>query len=244
MTQNLDVVHFLSGMDAAEQSDSIVVIDVLRSTTVIARALQNGAREILPARTVGEALDTARRIGRDSVVLGGEDGNARVPGFDAGNSPSSYTSALVANKTVVARTTNGTQVLRALDGASARSLVLCASFANLTRIAEALTDGMAPCITLVCCGQDGEFSLEDFLCAGAIAALVRQAIPSMQLTDAAIAAVSLYDAQKSRLYDLVRTGNHAKDLIEMGFGGDVAVCCEIDTCDVVPRYRNGSITAM
>ncbi|MGZ3506109.1 MAG: 2-phosphosulfolactate phosphatase [Vulcanimicrobiaceae bacterium] len=242
MTETIDVVHFPAGVAAASRSDSIVVIDVLRSTTVIAHALQNGAREVIPATTVGEALEIAKRIGRDSVVLGGEDGNARLPGFDAGNSPSAYTPSLVANKSVVVRTTNGTQALRALDGPTARARVLCGSFANVTRVAKALAEHAGPRVTLLCCGQDGEFSLEDFLCAGAIVHALQHLLPELHTSDAAIAAQSLYEAHDEALYELVARGNHSKDLIDMAFVDDVAACCETNTCDVVPVYRGGSIT--
>src|SRR6516162_2963499 len=87
-----------------------VVLDVLRATSTIVTALQNGRRQ-------------------PDVLLGGERKGVKIRTaegeFDFGNSPREYTPEKVRDKTIVSTTTNGTRALRACAGAR---LVLAASF--------------------------------------------------------------------------------------------------------------------
>jgi 2-phosphosulfolactate phosphatase len=237
----LDVAHFPHGVKAALESDAIVVIDVLRSTTVMAYAFRSGASEILPVQTIAQARELAQRLGRERSVLGGEEGNAPIPGFDAGNSPAEYVPMLVAGKSVIVRTTNGTQTLAAVAAASEDRRVYCASFVNVSAIARELIGLIGRSVMLLCCGQDGEFSLEDFLCAGAFVRMLREREAETQATDAAIAAEALYMSYAGDLAGIVATGNHAQHLLEMGYGDDIARCCELDACPVVAGYRDGRV---
>jgi 2-phosphosulfolactate phosphatase len=68
----------------------IVVMDVLRATSVMVHAMSEGALEIIPVTTVEEALDMAKGLPRSSIVLGGERGSKKIPEFDLGNSPREY----------------------------------------------------------------------------------------------------------------------------------------------------------
>ena len=68
----------------------IVVIDVLRATSVMVHAMSQGASEIIPLATVEEAFRMAKAFPRGFVILGGERKNKEIPGFDLGNSPKEY----------------------------------------------------------------------------------------------------------------------------------------------------------
>jgi 2-phosphosulfolactate phosphatase len=56
---------------------TVVVIDVLRATSVMVNAISQGALEILPLASVEEALQMAKVFPKDSVLLGGR-GKVRV----------------------------------------------------------------------------------------------------------------------------------------------------------------------
>ena len=214
----------------------IVVIDVLRATTVIVCALANGAREIIPVGDPKTARHLARSI--DGALLGGEQHNRRIPGFDLGNSPLEY-DARVLGKTVIMHTTNGTRVLEALSGGN---LIWCGAFANASTIARALCRPDIAAAKFVCAGQAGEFSLEDFVCAGAFIDAV-SALRQTICDDEAIAARELFRAHRSSLAALVRVGNHAKALENDGLGADVAFSTVLDRYDVLPQLEGGRITA-
>ena len=75
--------------------DAAVVIDVLRATTTIAWALENGA-EAIQAFADLEALETAAGSWPPERRLrAGERGGQRVEGYDLGNSPLAVTPELV-----------------------------------------------------------------------------------------------------------------------------------------------------
>src|SRR5690606_8709144 len=89
---------------------AVAVVDVWRATTTIVAALGNGARGVVPVATPGEAY--AWRAEAEPVLLGGERGGKRIPGFHRGNSPLEYVRERVAGKLLVLTTTNGTLTFR------------------------------------------------------------------------------------------------------------------------------------
>jgi 2-phosphosulfolactate phosphatase len=146
-----------------------VVVDVLRATTVMIRALAAGCRAVIPCSGIEEAKALAASLPPGAAVLAGEREGLPIPGFDLGNSPAEFTSEACAGKTVVMTTTNGTRaILASLDAKH----VYIASFANLTATVDELTvkfqrRDRAP-LHIVCAGTEGSISLEDSLLAGAI----------------------------------------------------------------------------
>ena len=156
-------VHFNGSSTGgqAELHDRVVlVIDVLRASTSIAAALNNGARAVIPFQGVDEAMTRARSLERSDVLLAGERKMVPIRGFDLGNSPGEFTPAVVQGKTIVMTTTNGTA---ALAGAQGAHEVLVGSFANYSVVVAWLRAAARAdkSITLVCAGTDGRFALED-----------------------------------------------------------------------------------
>jgi 2-phosphosulfolactate phosphatase len=219
----------------------VVVIDVLRAATTIVEALAQGARAVVPFAEVDEAVAAARQYGRDVVRLAGERRGRVIPGFDAGNSPREMRPALVAGRTVLMTTTNGTGALLATHGAW-RTFV--GTFANLTVTAEAVVrelrdgrDGL-----LVCAGQDRHVALEDAACAGVIAARVTRALPELRLGDAAQTARRLAVAYEADPGTLADDAAHARALAADGFGDDVAWCLTVDRHDVLATFVDRQVT--
>src|SRR4030042_2310066 len=88
---------------------TIVVIDILRATSVIIQALSQGAMEVVPASTVEEAFQMAKNFPEGTTLLGGERGSKKIEGFDLGNSPREYIAEKEKGKKVILTTTNGTK---------------------------------------------------------------------------------------------------------------------------------------
>lgn len=115
---------------------AVVVIDVLRAFTTAAYAFDAGAEAIYLVAEVDEAL-AFKRSHPNSVAVG-EDRGLKPAGFDHPNSPASMAKADLAGRTVVQRTSAGTQgVVDAMhaDRLWAASLV-CAS-ATAAAVSEA-----------------------------------------------------------------------------------------------------------
>ena len=140
--------------------DTVVVIDVLRASTTIIHALEAGAEQVIPCLEVEQARQLARQL-PEGALLGGERGGRPIDGFDLGNSPEDYVPHVVAGKTVVFTTTNGT---RAMNRATRAELVLVGAFVNATAIYQRLIGRER--IHLICSGTDGEIGSDDVLLAG------------------------------------------------------------------------------
>ena len=84
----IDVVPVYGKMISSHISNStVIVVDVLRSTTCITMAVKNGAERVIPAVDPGEAASIAGRLGIRDCVLAGERGGIKLPDFNLGNSP-------------------------------------------------------------------------------------------------------------------------------------------------------------
>src|SRR5262245_9928811 len=92
-----------------------VVVDVIRATTTLTVAFDQGCRRVLLAPDIETALERAsREPGR--FLLGGEREGVAPAGFDLGNSPDEYTRVDLAGRELLFVTTNGTRALRACMG--------------------------------------------------------------------------------------------------------------------------------
>jgi 2-phosphosulfolactate phosphatase len=76
--------------DKKLKNKTVVVIDTLRTSSVITTALANGAKEVIPVVEIEDAIELARRLESNSFLLGGERSGAKIEGFDLSNSPFEY----------------------------------------------------------------------------------------------------------------------------------------------------------
>ena len=75
----------------------IVVIDVLRATSAICAAFDNGVSAMIPVSTIEEAKEYKAK----GYLVGAERKGQIVEGFDFGNSPYSYMKEEVKGKEVI-----------------------------------------------------------------------------------------------------------------------------------------------
>ncbi|HOA16109.1 MAG TPA: 2-phosphosulfolactate phosphatase [Bacillota bacterium] len=214
---------------------AVCVIDVLRATSTIAKALDSGAEAVYPVSGIDAARAAASELA--PALLCGERLGVRPEGFDLGNSPLEYTKERVAGKRIVLATTNGTKALGRYCDADR----LCAgSLLNATAVAEYLLS-TGKDIILVSAGQDGAFGAEDAICAGLIAE--RIAREGAEYTDSAWAAITAYKACRHDMEGSVRKCDHAVYLEHEGFGDDIGYCSKTDIMKVVPvaAHHNGRI---
>lgn len=218
----------------------VVVIDVLRATTTIVYALQNGARSIIPCEEPDEALAVRERLGTRRVLLGGERDSVRIAGFDLDNSPTSYARENVEGRSIAFTTTNGTRALKRAMHASAQA-VLCGAFVNLSAVIEHLRRLNPQTVLLACAGSEGSMALEDVLVAGAFAGRLASSDAGVTLSDAAKAAVLAYKGAATDLYAAIASADHAQTLIRAGFERDIALAAQIDSACVLPMLKDGEI---
>ena len=224
---------------------TVVVVDILRFTTTACAALQAGARAVVPAASTEEALQLARTLGPENVLLGGERGGRKITGFALGNSPLEMTPDAVGGKLLVMTTTNGTRALLAVQGAQTVYLGAAANFTALgARLRAHL--GEKGELLIVCSGREGAFALDDAYCAGR---LVEAALGGRRrwrgLNDSAIAALDLVRRYGARWERPLTTSASGQALKEIYHGHDVQHCALPDTAPVIPLYaaRRGRLAA-
>ena len=243
-----DVFHRMPA--GATAGGVAVVIDVLRASTTMITALAHGAAGIVPVADVDEARRLAGELG-PRVVLGGERGGLRIPGFDLGNSPREYTAERVAGQTVVITTTNGTAALHASRDAAE---IVVGAIVNRRAVAEAVRRlaGDQGVVHLVCAGTDGVVSAEDVLAAGAILDAALCDAPADVLDGSAHAAREAFrrlvgepDPQAAMVAAFRRAPGGA-NLVALGMEADLPACAKLDTTAVVPRLdrATGWLTEM
>jgi 2-phosphosulfolactate phosphatase len=219
-----------------------VVIDVLRASTTMVTALANGARSVIPCGDVETARQIAAGYPPGEVLLGGERGGVRIEGFHLDNSPAAYSLERVMGKTIVFTTTNGTA---ALMRSRAADRVLIGCLVNRRAVVRALVGDERP-VHLVCAGTDGQFTNEDFLAAGAIAAeLAAAAGEPLECNTHAVFARNLWNAPEfwtagsfspGHLRNALRQSPGGSNLVELGFDADIDYAAQLDSIDLVAQY--------
>jgi 2-phosphosulfolactate phosphatase len=240
----IDVFFGPAGVTPADVSGrAVAVIDVLRASTSIAVALDNGARAIIPFENSEDAVSRAKAFERTDVRLAGERKSLPIPGFDLGNSPLQYTREAVDGKTILMATTNGTGAITATQGARD---VIVSSYVNfsasMSMLRAALRTGTD--VVLLCAGQDRRFALEDAACAGRFAHHISKRLTSVTLNDGAQACVLIDKKYGDNLMKLFDASAHGRTLREAGFGDDLAVCAAVDSHAVLPVYQDRQITRL
>jgi len=217
---------------------TVVVIDVLRATSVIIHAMSEGASEVLPLASVEEALQMAKAFPRGSALLGGERGSGNIPGFDLGNSPREYVTEKVKEKKLIMTTTNGTKAFHLV---SSGKEILVGSFFNIGAVAQRCLESGRD-LLIFASGDEGNFSLEDTVCGGMLIDLIiEKRKKPISLTDASQCALILHKRFKGDLLEVFHLSHHGKELINRGFEDDLAYCAQIDITSLVPIFREGVI---
>jgi len=222
----------------ALQGKIAVVIDVLRASTTIITALQNGCRQILPVAEVETARKLVRLQSQETTILGGEREGKKLEGFNFGNSPREYTPASVVHKTLIFTTTNGT---RLLNKTQAAELTLIAAYVNGSQVAEYLFNA-GKNFAILCAGSEGHFSLEDTVCAGMIFSnLYKMASTKLQVNDLVLAAMILYQKFENNILNLLKLAQHGRYLTQIGFEADLINCSNVDSIPIIPVFHNGVV---
>lgn len=224
-------------MDRDLKGRTVIVIDVLRATSTIITALENGAREVIPVAEVEEAVRMSRHLGHNNVHLCGERANAPIPGFALSNSPREYTRVVVENYVLVMTTTNGT---RAVLHAREAGTMIMGGLLNARAVARTAVE-QGKDVVILCAGTDGRYSLDDVLCAGALIDRIAQKCSDAQLDDLSRTARVVYQHAHGDLLGALKGSRHFDALMQSGYADDVRFCLREDVMNAVPLYKDGSI---
>lgn len=213
-----------------------IALDVIRATSTIVTFLACGGRSLIFTSSVREARSLKRRD--PDLVLMGERGGTKVPGFDLDNSPTDImrNPSLVMGKRAVLTTTNGTRLLRKLlkSGGS----ILIGSMLNLSFVVEkavkALHRGGLQGIAVACAGKEGVLVSDDFYCAGRIVLKLEEIFgEDLDLNDPAKVARA-WALHERDVLSLFLSSSSGRNSLNHGKYEDVRFCSQEDLFDVVP----------
>jgi len=235
------VYHTPALVPAVGNPDCAIAIDVLRATTSIATALASGAEAIEVFADL-EALEQASaQYPAELTLKAAERGGSKVSGYDLGNSPFEYSEEVVKGKRIFMTTTNGT---RALQRVKDVPHVVAGALVNLQSVVNFLHDLDPAVVWIVCAGWEGNFALEDTVCAGAILAHLQKLRNLAFGNDEAIAALALYQQSHNQLEELLRYASHGQRLARLGATADLTYCAGLNSLYVLPKQSApGVLTA-
>jgi 2-phosphosulfolactate phosphatase len=225
--------------ESEAKGNTVVVVDVLRASSTIVHACENGVERIIPVASVEDATKLLPTLDRKRTLLGGEREGIKIDGFDLGNSPLEYTREQVSGKTLIFSTSNGTVAIT--RSAAAKEIVL-GCFLNIGAVANQVVSSRAKKVVVLCAGDMGRLSLEDFVCGGCLVdRIVESTRAKTSLNDGAVAARTLANA-RGDIGEIVRSSSHGIRLAKLGFESDLEFCSQVDMYGTAPIVVDGRIS--
>ncbi|WP_027420185.1 2-phosphosulfolactate phosphatase [Crocinitomix catalasitica] len=209
-----------------EEFEIIVVIDVLRATSAICAAFNNGVESLIPVSTIDEALEYQKK----GYLVGAERQGKIVEGFDFGNSPYSYMKPELKGKSVVLSTTNGT---KSINIAKESGQVVIGALSNLDVLQKWLSE-QDKNILCLCSGWQNKFNLEDTICAGAITDYLVNTGNFRSEEDSSIAAKYLFLSAKDNILGYLKASSHRRRLKNLNLNEDIKYCLTPNLAPVIP----------
>lgn len=216
---------------------TVVVIDVLRASTVIVTAICNGAKEVIPVGSVEFGMKVSGNAFGGQTLIGGERNMHKIDGFNLGNSPLEYNSETITGKSIILYTTNGSKAI--VKAKFAEDLFICC-FNNLGSVAKHLVE-LNKDFEILCAGSDGMFNLEDTVCAGKLITEIETLNQDVELTDAAKASIVLSKSSGKNILKMLSECEHGKRLIDNEYGDDLKFAAQKDISQCVPYFDSGVI---
>ena len=211
-----------------------IAVDVLRATSTMATVLAAGGEAVQVFSDLAQLMTVSEQWPSDKRLRAGERGGAKVAGFELGNSPLDCTAELVAGKRLFISTTNGTRALQRIQNAP---IVLAAALINRAAVVKFLLEKPPETVWIVGSGWEGSYSLEDTVCAGAIAHSIWQQtncpLEDISGNDEVVSAIALYSQWQNDLLGLLHKASHGQRLLRLECLEDLKYCSQTDTLDIL-----------
>ncbi|TVR74796.1 MAG: 2-phosphosulfolactate phosphatase [Marinilabiliales bacterium] len=232
----IEVCYSPALYDYYRNDDAIVVVsDILRATTAICAAFDNGVKNLIP---VG-GIDEAREWKAKGYLVAAERDGIVLDFADFGNSPFNFKPDRVRGRTIVYSTTNGTQAIMMASGAKQ---VAVGAFVNLSALAGWLLEAGRD-VVILCAGWKNRFNLEDTVFAGALADKLTGSGNFATKCDAAVAARDLWLTAQADLVGYMEKAAHRHRLKKLGLDDVLEYCFTPDSTDVIPVLKGDMLVS-
>ena len=219
-----------------EGFELIVVIDVLRATSAICAAIENGVKGIIPV----DSVDEAREYLKKGYLAAAEREGQIVEGFPMGNSPISFLDPKLKGETIVLTTTNGTKAIKVAEH---KETVVIGSLNNLQSLTEWLIRQERNTLVLAS-GWKDKFNLEDTICAGAIIDGVMESGKFASKEDSSVAAKFIYRSAKENIFSYLKASSHRRRLRKLNLNADVNFCLTPNNLTAIPILKDGILVPL
>ncbi len=215
-----------------------VVNDILRATTSICTAISNGAKAIIPVKTIEQAKEYKDK----GYLVAGERIEKTFPFADWGNSALEFTKERVCGNEIVHSTTNGTVAISIAREGNPQEIVIGA-FCNLSFLSDYLV-AKGKDVQIFCSGWKNTPALEDTVFAGALAEKLLQSGKFENKNDSTNLALALWREAKSDLRAYMEKASHIHRLRKYHMDDVFDYTFQIDTCNVVPKLEQNKIVGV
>ncbi|MEM8543075.1 MAG: 2-phosphosulfolactate phosphatase family protein [Cyanobacteria bacterium P01_H01_bin.119] len=238
----LFVFHTPEEVPVEERPDCAIAVDVLRATSTMAAAFNAGAEAIQVFSNIEKLLQVSEQWPAEKRIRAGERGGARVEGCDLGNSPLDHNRDRTHGRRLFMSTTNGTRCLETIQHAPT---VVTSALTTRQATVNFLMAHQPETVWIVGSGWEGTYSLEDTVCAGAIAhgiiAATSLSFKELAGNDALVAAVALFLTWQDDLLGLMHHASHGQRLLRLNNTADLNYCAQLDVLPVVPIQNQPGI---
>lgn len=217
-------------------SDIVVVIDVLRASSAICTAFENGAGKIIPVKDVATAKDYKSK----GYLVAAERDGFVLDFADFGNSPFNFTRDKVNGQTIVYSTTNGTGII---EMASMSYMTVIGSFLNISALSAWLQEQDRG-VLLFCAGWKNRFNIEDSVCAGAMADRLMASGLYVTECDSTLASIDLWSLAKPDLQGYIDKAAQRSRLRDKGLDDCIGYCLTPDLTVKIPIISDGILVSI
>jgi 2-phosphosulfolactate phosphatase len=208
----------------------------------MATVLAAGGEAVQVFSDLDQLIEVSEKWPTEKRLRAGERGGGKVAGFDLGNSPLDCTAELVQGRRLFISTTNGTRALQRIQDAP---IVLAAALINRAAVVRFLLEKQPETVWIVGSGWEGSFSLEDTVCAGAIAHSIWQqtnsSLDDLTGNDEVTSAIALYTQWQNDLLGLFHQASHGKRLLRLECLEDLKYCSQTDILDILPIQQEPGV---
>jgi 2-phosphosulfolactate phosphatase len=216
-----------------KENSIVVLVDILRATTSICAAFENGVSKIVPVADISEA----KAMKDKGFLVASEQDGKKLDFADFGNSAFNFSRAAIAGKTLVYCTTNGT---RALEIAKNSGKIAMGAFINLSALSEWLII-QEKNVVILCSGWKNKFCLEDTVFAGALTERLLHSNSFTTHCDSASAALDLWNLARPDIPAYIEKAAHRHRLKKLGLDDVIPYSFTIDSTNVVPVFNGKEI---
>ncbi|MBT7727127.1 MAG: 2-phosphosulfolactate phosphatase [Flavobacteriales bacterium] len=218
-----------------DEGDKLVlVVDILRATSVISTAFHYGISELIPVSSLEEAK---QYINREGYIVAAERNAEPIEGIPLGNSPFQYMNDDVNNKRLVLTTTNGTKSIKL----ASKHEVISASFVNQDAVYNFIMKSKKDVVVL-CSGWKGLVNMEDSIFAGILSDKLLKTNEFQSQCDSVLASVAIKRDAGNDLFSYLEDSAHRNRLKHLNMEADTKFCLNPTfKSSIIPILKNGKL---